>query len=215
MFLRVRFWDRYIFIIYTNDFPLYQNHTIQFIFPDDSKLLVLNRSISDLNPSLNNISGLLNWANANLMCLNAKKTKCMKIFSKRKIVTPEVLNVKVNNVLTEEVKSFKLLGVHFDNLLTWDEQILHIYKNINKRLLLLKRIRQNLPHHSRIMFYESLIYSYLLYCCSIWRNATNELLNDLLKLQKRSVRIILEATIETLSVELFRTLNWITIHNLI
>ena len=54
-----------------------------------------------------------------------------------------------------------------------------------------------------------------MYCNTIWDNARNELLDELLKLQKRSGRLTLHEKITTPSNLLFRKLKWIPIHNLV
>ena len=153
------------------------------------------------------------WVNSNLMTLNCKKTKRMNIYSMRKFNDLDRLEVKANNQEIEEVKSFKLLGVYIDCQLLWEDQISNIFLITSKRLFLLKRIRQNLPLHSRIMFYNALINPHLLYCCTIRGNASNERLNDLLKLQKRAARIILQTSTDTPSVILFQKRGCIPILN--
>lgn len=84
-----------------------------------------------------------------------------------------------------------------------------VHKLLNSRLHIFKRIRQALPLNSQIKFYYSLVYPHLLYCISIWGNARNELIDQLLKLQKRAARLTLDENISTPSVVLFRKLKWI------
>ena len=48
------------------------------------------------------------------------------------------------------------------------------------------------------------------YCSTIWGSCNDELLNSVVKFQKRAARIILDKDINTPSVELFRDLKWIT-----
>ena len=66
-----------------------------------------------------------------------------------------------------------------------------------------------------MQFYYALIYPHLLYCSTLWGNASNELITCLLKLQKRAARLILELSTEVPSIVLFRKLNWIPIFNLV
>ena len=42
------------------------------------------------------------------------------------------------------------------------------------------------------MYYNAYVLPHLDYCCSIWGNCNNFLLDSLLKLQKRAARIILD-----------------------
>lgn len=94
-------------------------------------------------------------------------------------------------------------------LIIWDNQVDKVHKLLNSRLHIFKRIRQALPLNSQIKFYYSLVYPHLLYCISIWGNARNELIDQLLKLQKRAARLTLDENISTPSVVLFRKLKWI------
>ena len=54
-----------------------------------------------------------------------------------------------------------------------------------------------------------------MYGCTIWSNARIELLDDLLILQKRAARLILDKDPRAHSIELFRQLEWIPVHNII
>ena len=56
---------------------------------------------------------------------------------------------------------------------------------------------------------------HLLYGITIWGNARHELIDPLLKLQKRAARLALDESMSTPSVHLFRKLEWIPIYNLI
>jgi hypothetical protein len=115
----------------------------------------------------------------------------------------------------EDITSAKLLGLTLDSHNVWVNQIDKIYCNINSRLFLFKRIREALLFDSRIKFYFGLIYPHFIYGITIWGNASNELLHPLLKFQKRAVRLILNESVCTPSVVIFRKLKWNPIHNLI
>ena len=167
-------------------------------------LITQGSDINQLSNSLErDVHSTNQWPNDNNMVLNIKNFD----------ISP--LIIKLNGRIIQEVKSTRLLGVLFDDLLKWEHQITSIYKIVNSRLYLFKRNRNNLTHSCRIKFYYALIYSHFLCCCTVWGNASNELLQDLLILQKRSARLILDKKLDDPSIDLFRQLKWIPIHNII
>ena len=60
------------------------------------------------------------------------------------------------------------------------------------------------------MFYNAYILPHLDYCCTIWGNANTELINLVVKFQKRAARSILGKPLETPSAEMFSELHWMT-----
>lgn len=205
-----------LFLVFINDMPSTVEASKPFLFADDSTLLARGDNEHTISYNLNlDLHHIAQWSIINNMILNLKKTKSIKIYSKRKFPDTTPLMVQLDNMLIEEVKKVSLLGTTLDCNLKWDYQINLIYNTINSRLYLFKRIRQSLPFKFRIQFYFSLIYPHLMYCCTIWGNARNELLNDLLILQKRAARLILEQDYRAPSINLFRQLKWIPIYNII
>ena len=138
----------------------------------------------------------------------------MAIYSKRKHSDIKIQELLHNREI-EEVTDAKLLGISFDSFLKWEPHISYISKIISGRLYLLKRTRDYLPIEARKRYNNALIQPHLTYCSSIWGNCSNELLNDILKLQKRAARIILGASYHTPSVNHFRPLKWLPIYNII
>jgi hypothetical protein len=102
----------------------------------------------------------------------------------------------------------KLLGVFVDSKLKWKIQIEMILKKCNSQLYLLLRIKQYLDLHARKLFFNSYILPHLDYCCTIWGNCSNDLINEIIKFQKRAARIILDKSFDAPSSDLFKELNW-------
>ena len=65
------------------------------------------------------------------------------------------------------------------------------------------------------MLYNVLIKPILEYCCTVWGNCTVDNLQRVLKLQKRSVRLILNADTQENSVKPFNKLDWLPIDDII
>ncbi len=58
----------------------------------------------------------------------------------------------MNNDTLENVTSDKLLGVTIDNNLSWEKHITTIVSTINRKLALLRRIKQYMPLSTRKLF---------------------------------------------------------------
>ena len=82
-------------------------------------------------------------------------------------------------------------------------------KKLSKRIGLFKHISPYLKRRQRETYYNGVIKPTLLYGSMVWDNCNVELLQRILKLQKRAARIILEANKTTPSVVLFNNLNWL------
>ena len=75
-------------------------------------------------------------------------------------------------------ESEKLLGIHLDKTMSWASHVEAVIKQCNSLLFLLNRIKQYLSLPIRKLFYNAYILPHLDYCCTIWENPNNELLNS-------------------------------------
>ena len=58
------------------------------------------------------------------------------------------------------------------------------------------------------LYINAYILPHLDYCCTIWGNCNNYLLDKPIKFQKRAARLILDKDIDTPSAEVFQQLGW-------
>jgi hypothetical protein len=104
--------------------------------------------------------------------------------------------VKIDNKPIERVwskgkeKSFKLVGIHLDEKLNWNEHIHAISKKITIATYGLHKAGKDLDCKRRKLLYSGLIHSHLTYGLPIWGNATQGRLNQLLIKQKKAIRQI-------------------------
>ena len=97
-----------LFLIFINDLPLSLVNCSPFLFADDSSLLTHGTNEDVISNTLSfDLDHTSQWAKFNYMVLNYKKTKSIKIFSKRKFADPLPLSVQLNNMIIEEVKEAK------------------------------------------------------------------------------------------------------------
>ena len=123
------------------------------------------------------------------MKLNAKKTKDMWIcFGKS---DPQPPNLYVGDNMIERVDTVKLLGVGCQSNLKWNSHIKEITRKGNRRLHNLRQCRKaHLPKEVGLATYCTKIRPLLEYAAPVWGGIPRYLMNDLERVQRRSLRII-------------------------
>ena len=199
------------FLLYVNDLPLTLQFCVLDLFADDATLSSTDSSILNLTDSLNtDLENFMKWCTDNNMVVNVPKTKAMLISTRYKInqimKNPPTLNIGDETI--EISTNEKLLGIKIDNVLSWTTQIEDTIKKCNTLLYLLGRIKCYLSIPVRKLFYNAYILPHLDYCCTIWGNANLDLLDSLVKFQKRAARCILDKDFDSPSAEMFAELKW-------
>ena len=87
--------------------------------------------------------------------------------------------------------SGKILGVHVDENLSWNDHYQHVSKKVSSYLWLLSKIKTYLPQEHRLLYYNSYIKPQFDYCSIIWSNSSNFNINKINKLQRRACKLIL------------------------
>jgi len=126
------------------------------------------------------------------MKLNSKKTKCM-IFNpsrKRQFTT----NLKLQGQSIEVVNQYKSLGIILSSDLTWNLNTAKIVKSANMRMKILHNAARFTSNISDLkIIYKQYIRSVLEYGANVWHSGlTNQNRNDIERLQKSSLKIILK-----------------------
>ena len=137
-----------------------------------------------------------------------KQKQCLSLL--QSIEHNTSIEFNLNKQPLEIVTNEKLLGVLVDQHLTWKYQVEKTIKKCNSMLYLLLRIKFFLDIHSRKLFYNAYILPHLDYCSTIWGNCSDHLKNELIKIQKRAARIILDRPVDSPSADLFKQLKWMT-----
>ncbi len=124
-----------------------------------------------VNTELEKISNWSNWFRANKMAVNAAKTKYIVFRTRGKPINPLDCNLVFNNneigvqndpeliypierIYNDgETKSFKLLGVLFDEYLCFDEHKTHLCNKISKSLFCINRIKNFVDMNTRKLLY--------------------------------------------------------------
>jgi Reverse transcriptase (RNA-dependent DNA polymerase) len=217
-----------LFLCYINDLPTVTNLDM-FLFADDASGLKASKNLPDLIDQCNNeIQKMANWFRANKMAVNTSKTKFIIFHTKGKkinlnektlvfnnneigkfedpnLVTP--LERICNNNVNHSNRAFKLLGVFFDENLTFGHHVQHICSKLSRSLFYLNRAKNFVDKKSLKMLYFSLVHSNLLYCIGTISvmNLTN--FRKIKTLQKKAIRIIVNAKYNANTAPLFYDLK--------
>ena len=106
-------------------------------------------------------------------------------------------------VLLDQKTYIKYLGRLIDSNLTWKYHISYITSKISKTIGVIARLRHFVPSSTLLTLYRSLVSPYLLYGLTVWGQAPQIYLNQILVLQKRALRLIYFAPYRSSAVPLF------------
>ena len=202
-----------LFLLYVNDLPL-ELHADLDMYADDTTIYRAGYNLNDIQSKLqSDIIVTQLWYKKNHMAINPSKTTCMVIGSRQKLTHLSDITLYVDNTKLQNVDTQKLLGIHIDKHLTWKAHINATCLKLVSKLSLLKRIQYFLTPEMKLLFYNAYITPIFDYACVTWQKANISDINRIIKLQKRSARIILNASYSENSSEMFKTLKWLTFQN--
>ncbi|KAL7630974.1 UNVERIFIED_CONTAM: hypothetical protein RMT77_018738 [Armadillidium vulgare] len=175
------------FNMYTNDFQNCHD-SLHSQYADDTAILIIDRNIDTLNTKVNNVlENIVTWVEANRLSLNLQKTQYLMMTN---IKSPIILNVMAKGTTINRTTSAKLLGVIFDEKLSFKNHINSLISKLAYATYAFLKIRNTIPRYILKNLYYSLVYPHLLYNLPVWGCASEYLLQPLIKLHKKIIRII-------------------------
>ena len=217
-----------LFLCYINDMP---GSTLLYtlLFADDTACLASGENLQDLINFINvELNKIAIWFRVNKMAVNAEKTKYIIFHARNKKVDPGnsvlVLNnnepgqtpsneliiplTRICNVNeNENDKSYKLLGVWFDENLTFDIHVKKLCTKLTRSLFFIRRAQNFLTDKALLSLYYALFHSHLLYCPLIISSTSAKNLKKISVLQKKAIRIIIRAKNSEHTKPIFSKLN--------
>jgi hypothetical protein len=222
-----------LFLCYINDFWL-ATTLFTVLFADDTTGLGKGKNLGELTAYVNTeLQKISNWFRANKMAVNAAKTKFIIFRTRGKLINPHDCRLVFNNneigkpddpsMIYEierihndgQTKSFKLLGVLFDEYLSFDAHITHLCAKISKSLFCINRIKNFVNQDTRKTLYCAMVHSHLVYCINVYGCANSTSLNKLKIKQKEAIRIIANAGFRDHTAPLFAQLKILPLEELI
>ena len=150
------------------------------IYADDVSLV---EPLTTQKPSSTTFAEIEAWIEQNNFMLNYSKTKQLIIARGANQDNHAYPSIEV-------VKDLKILGVCWNNKLTWENHFEGIIKLCSQRLYTIRILKRVLPNHTLISVYHSLITSLLLYAAPLFSWLPCKIELQLEKFQRRAHRLI-------------------------
>ncbi len=179
-----------LFLIYINDRHYAIGNSLVHHFADDTNLLCSHKDPKVLRKMLNtDLRDLFSWLCSNRLSLNVSKTEFI-IFKPPKMRLSQRITLKLNGTTLYESHHIKYLGLIMDDKLTWSSHIKELSKKLCKSVGILHKLKSLCPEQVLMSIYYSLVHSHISYGLMVWGTAHDKIKDQIVKLQKRAIRII-------------------------
>ena len=188
-----------LFLLYINDLP----NAIEIfssLFADDTIFVNSNKDLKILEETTNNqLEKAKIWFWSNKLSLNISKTKYIVFKTNRMTnITPE-FRIAIGDREVERIgndcnqKSFKFVGVHLDENMSWEHHINHVINKISSSNFALNQLKKFVPTNIRKTIYNSLVKPHIEYAIISWGNSKCEGMKRLITKQKQAIRNVANA----------------------
>jgi hypothetical protein len=212
--------------LYLNDLHKVVIKLLLFSFADDSKFVYSDKSLENLILTANlEFRKVAQWMRANRLMLHPDKTKYMIFCPRQKPIDTSLCKVFLNNNdigatfedprLIKEITFLNIadepiirfLGLYLDPHLTFRFHVTQILSKISKGLYIMRTVKNILPESALKTLYFSLINSHLIYALPAYGCADRSILNPLIKIQKKAIRIVSKSKWNSHSEPIFQRLG--------
>ncbi len=155
-----------LYSLYTHDCTATHSSNVIVKFADDTTVIGLITD-NDETAYREEVSTQAKWCQENHLSLNIDKTKELVVDYRRQ--SREHTPITIDKTPVERVNSFKFLGVHIIEDLTWSVHTDAVLKKAHQRLFFLRRLRK-FGTSPRILrsFYTCTVESILTGCITAW-----------------------------------------------
>jgi len=172
--------DPLFFLLYINDIFSVINSSYFHLYADDTIIMQAHKSSDILiNNMEEELTHIHDWLILNKLTPNKKK--CEAIFFTNQLNSKKCGNLKVNfrGDVLQTKQSVNYLGIHFDNKLSWKNQIKAIKSKINYKLAKIRPLAKFLDSVDIFMLIRSFIFPYIHYCSHTWSSAADHLISKI------------------------------------
>lgn len=203
-----------LFILYINDLVNCLKYCSVKLFADDTLLYVtvndLELGVRNVNEDLSRLFGVICQ---NELKLNVDKTKVMIITNKQ--IDRENVNIYINGCKLKIESEMKYLGVMIDDKLKFDKNADYLAKKIGKKTNVISRLRKQLTAGQKASLYKTIIEPHFTYCASVLFLSNETDLTRLQVLQNKCLRNVLDVDRYTSSEPMLKSLNLLSVKQLI
>ena len=208
-----------LFLLYINDLSK-ATDLFTILFADDTTFQISSDNPEFVQYKVNlELGKASDWFAANLLTLNAGKTKFI-LFKKQSS------HIHMGDLLIGDEpiarigegckdNSFKFLGHHLDENLSWIHHLNHVNKKLVSANFALSRSKDFLPKRILQNIYRSLFESHLHFGSIVWGSAKPKLIQKLETQQKKAIRHIAHRGYNSHTAEIFKELEYLKVNDLI
>jgi hypothetical protein len=158
-------------------------------YADDNTLSVMGSSINVVRDVLTAEARVaITWFKDNLMEANPSKFQAMLISPKRGEAVTD-FDLEFDGISIQGERSVKLLGVQFDQDLSFDKHIQSICSKAGAQLNVMSRLRHLLDSASKLAIVRSFVTSHFKYCPLIWHFCSSHNKLKIERILRRSLRL--------------------------
>ena len=153
-------------------------------YADDISLVIpiFRKEVDDVSVTQTEVEYFEQWCKNHFMSINFSKSKVLNVNFSR---TPVALVPRLENTSV-----LKILGLLFNDNLTWSDHIISVVKKLSRRLYVLRILKSLLSHDELIIVFNSIAQSVIDYASPVFMNCSKNLNDKLLTICKRAFRII-------------------------
>jgi hypothetical protein len=179
-----------VFNVFINDIFNFITKAQVYNYADDTTIMYANKNLSEVKAVLKrDADKLVEWFSVNGMKANPDKFQAI-LFKTPWLATQETFEIVINDNVVHATDCVKLLGVYFDDMLSFTNHIDKICMKAGKQLNALKRISSYLCTKDRVCIYKCFIVSNFNYCAPVWTFCSKENEVKIENVQKRALRYI-------------------------
>ena len=203
-----------LFLVYTNDLTNNLENCFSVVYADDTSIGKSGQLASDLEANMNqSLSIASEWFINNRLIVNTNKSNYMIIGSRTKVQSlKDNISISINNNQLQSCDCSKLLGIHIDSHLSFDQHVCYLVSKISPKIGLIHRLRQFLPIKALNQVYLTTIQTLFDYGLTVFGSTSQKNLKLLQRLQNRCARAVTGIFDYTSSVSaLIKILGWMNI----
>ena len=173
--------------IFTNDLMLLLDEFVEiYNYADDNTLMCSGYDYKETqNKLVKNAEKVINWFTKNHLKVNTDKFSYI-IFGKN--VAAE--NILLNGNIIKPVTDVKILGLSIDNSLNYSKHISNLCQKAGRKIQAIRRLKNVLNEHSKILLFDSFVECYFNYCSVIWHFCSKKDSMKLELLQRKALSMI-------------------------
>ena len=112
-----------------------------------------------------------------------------------------------NSHANPSLRSFKLLGIHFDEHLNFNANTNALISKLSRSIFFINRVKHTLTPKALKSLYTSFFHSHLLYCTNIYTCTSQTNISKIFLQQKKAIRIITKSSYNAHTAPLFERLD--------